>query len=357
MARKSAVHVVGPVRLHQRGRYWQASYTTEVGRVRESLKVTNLKVAQQKAREIAELIERGEYATLQDRRAQKRQTFADFAEEFEAKHNEWSESTWQACRGMIRRVVEQWGSLPLTAINARMIETFLAMRLDQDGITKATANRYLALLKTMFKKAKRWGYIGHNPAEPIKMVKEEPVIPDALSEEQAEVLLKELPDHARPIAIFALETGMRRGELFRLQWQDVDFAERWIKVRHTKNNEFRVIPMSDKAHEVLRLLWAERSSFYVFAHEDGSPRASIREALQNAGMRAGIGHVHLHMLRHTFATRLRNRSVAIDRIKELLGHKTMTMTLRYAKCTPIQLRQAIAALNPQPQTYEAEQMQ
>ena len=352
LAKKAAIHIVGSVRLNQRGRYWQASYTTETGRVRESLKVTNLKVAQKKAREIADLIERGEYATLQDRKINKQQTFADFAEEFKEKHNDWSESTWQACSGMIRLVVEQLGSIPLTAINARMIESFLAMRIDQDEITKATANRYLALFKTMFKKAKRWGYVAHNPAEQIKMAKEEPSIPESLNEEQVGALLSELPAYAQPIAIFALETGMRRGELFRLQWSDIDFKEKWIKVRHAKNNEFRVIPMSDKVHEILCREGEKKSGFYVFAHKDGTPRSSVRHALKNAGTRAEIGHVHLHMLRHTFATRLRDRGVPLDRIKELLGHKTMTMTLRYAKCTPIQLRGAIDCLNESSENQE-----
>ena len=55
--------------------------------------------------------------------------------------------------------------------------------------------------------------------------------------------------------------------------------------------------------------------------------------------------VHFHMFRHTFATRLRDRGVPLDRIKELLGHKTMVMTLRYAKVRPVQLEEAIAALN------------
>lgn len=73
--------------------------------------------------------------------------------------------------------------------------------------------------------------------------------------------------------------------------------------------------------------------------------SSVKDALIGAGKRTGIGHVHLHMFRHTFATCLRERAVALDRIMELLGHKTMVMTLRYAKSTPTQLRDAIDALN------------
>ena len=70
----------------------------------------------------------------------------------------------------------------------------------------------------------------------------------------------------------------------------------------------------------------------------------IKRSLATAGKRAGIGHVHLHMMR-SFATRLRDRGVPPDRIKELQGHKTMDMVLRYAKANPKQLEDAIAALN------------
>ena len=345
MPRKAQRHTVGPVTLYQRDRYWHASYTVAGQRVRESLKITNLKNAEKKAREIAESLERGDFAPMEDRKRVKLMTFADFAKEFKQKHNGWAPSTWQACNGMIRIVEEHLGSHPLTTINSRTIESFLALRLDQDGITKATANRYLALFKTMLKKAKRWGYITHNPAEHITMTKEEPIIPNSLSDDQVVALLDELPVHAIPITVFALETGVRRGELFRLQWSDIDFKERWITIRRPKNNEFRVIPMSDQAFDVLRDQWDSKTGLYVFANQDGSPRSTIRNTLKAAGERAEIGHVHLHMMRHTFATRLRDQGVPLDRIKELLGHKTMAMVLRYAKCTPIQLRGAIATLN------------
>mgnify|MGYP001296452398 CR=1 FL=1 len=345
MSRKAAVHVVGPVRLHQRGRYWHASYTTETGRVRESLKVTNLKVAQQKAREIGDLLEQGEYLTLKERKDQKSRNFSDFVEEFKSKHKSWSSTTWQGANGIIKRVVVEWGDFPMTAITTRMIESFITRRLDQDCITKATANRHLACLKTMFKAAVRWGLLTKNPAEQVKTLKEEPKVPRALSEAEIEHLLANLPEHARVLTIIAVETGMRRSELYDLQWQDVDFERRTITVRHSKNNTFRVIPMTNRVHESLLIQRQKRIIPYVLPGKEGGQIKSIKDALAAAGKRTDIGHVHLHMFRHTFATRLRERGVALDRIMELLGHKTMAMTLRYAKMTPTQLHEAIDALN------------
>lgn len=345
MPRKAAVHIEGPVRLVQRGRHWHAHYTAEGKRVRQSLKVTNLKDAQPKAREIGALLERGEYARLQELKAQKGKTFAEFLEEFEEKFGGWGENTWKATRAIRACLVEEWGDLPVSQVSARMIEAFLAKRRDQYGITNATSNRYLACIKTAFKMAVRWGVAAHNPADQVKMLKEDPKVPEALSEAQIEALLEELPDYARVVVKLGVDTGMRRGEMQRLQWTDVDFERHFITVRQSKNNEFRVIPMSKRVHSTLTEQKKKGLIPFVLVGPDNTPFVDLKKCLHSAGVRAGCGHVHLHMCRHAFATRLRERGVAIDRIMELLGHKTMAMALRYAKATPTQLEDAIAALD------------
>jgi len=319
------------------------------------LKVTNLKVAQQKAREIDALIQRGEYVTLEERRRSRRQTFEAFVDEFEEKFTGWADSTQKSNEAILGRLKLEWGKLLVSRITPRMIQGLLARKLDQDGVTKATANRYLACVKTLFKMAVRWGITGHNPAEKVKMMKEEPKIPEALTEEQIEALLVELPDYARVVAIVAVDTGMRRGELQRLQWRDVDLEKSRITVRTSKNNEFRVIPMTRRVHDTLQEQKQQGIIPYVLVGLDNTPFVDLKKSLHTAAENAGIGHVHLHMLRHTFATRLRERGVPLDRIMELLGQKSMAMVLRYAKATPTQLEAAIEALDqPLPNKEQTE---
>ena len=225
------------------------------------------------------------------------------------------------------------------------MESFLTVRLDQDGITKATYNRHLAALKTVFKMAVRWGLLAHNPAQPIRTLREEPTIPRALSDAEVVGLLAHLPEHARVVAIVALDSGRRRSELFGLQWTDVDFERQQITVTHSKNGTFRVIPMTQRVYETLQEQRQKGVIPYVLPSKaEGGKGQDIREALDGAGKRSGIGHVTQHQLRHTFASRLRDKGVPLDRIKELLGHKTMVMTLRYAQANPVQLREAIEAL-------------
>jgi integrase len=348
--RKAAatVHVIGQVRLRQRGpkKVWHIRYMTPAGRKEESLKVTNLKVAMRKARETNDMLERGEYVNIETRKSHKGMTFSEYLEEFRSNYTKWGEKTWKGNRGMLTKLEGEFGPLPLQAITTRLIESYLARRRDLDSISSSTTNRYLAAFKTMFKMAVRWGYIGHNPADPIKALREESEIPQALTDEQLQKLLEKLPAYAVPFVSLAADTGMRRSEMEQLVWSDVQFEERMIVIRGSgaKNDEFRVIPMTDRVFGLLQELKklnkeSPVTNLRVLVWQD------IKKSLHTAGMNAGVGHVHLHMLRHTFATRLRDRGVPLDRIKELLGHKSMAMVLRYAKARPEQLKSAIEALN------------
>lgn len=341
---KSAAPGAGQVRLRKQGKWWHARYTIGSRRMSQSLKVTNLVVAEKKAREIAELLERGEYAVLQDRKAYESMTFAKLLDDFRANHSGWSPSTWQGANSILGRLEAEFGELPLTGFTPRLVESDLARRRDQDGITGATANRYLSVWKAVFKMAVRWGYVGFNPAEPIKATKEASHIPEALSDEQLEQVLAVLKPHVRLLTELYADTGLRASELKGLLWKDVDLEQGAIRVAKPKNKEFRVIPMTERVRGIFTELHRDNV-------ESKTPRIQavewidIRAALHNAGVKVGVGHIHPHMLRHTFATRLRDRGVPLDRIKELLGHKSMQMVLRYAKARPQQLEEAIAALN------------
>lgn len=342
----ATAHLIGQVRLRQRKGFWHARYMTPAGRKEQSLKVTNLKVAMRKAQEINGLLERGEYGNLETRNTSKGLTFAVFMEEFRANYASWNKNTWRGNQALLGKLANEFGNLPLTGVTTRELESYLARKRDQEGVTAATTNRYLAALKTMFKMAVRWGYLGYNPADPIKLLREDSEIPEALTDEQLEKLLAELPDYASIIVTFAADTGMRCSEMEQLNWADIRFGDRMIVVRgsSTKNDEFRVIPMTDRVYNLLQELYKQNQASKV-RQLQVLPWKDIRGSLHNAGVRAGIGHVHPHMLRHTFATRLRDKGVPLDRIKELLGHKSMQMVLRYAKMRPEQLKEAIEALN------------
>ena len=113
---EATVHVIGQVRLRRRGakKLWHARYMTPAGRKEQSLKVTNLKVAMRKARDISDLLERGEFTTLETRQASRKMTFATLMEEFKANYTNWSESTWRGNQAMLGKLEDEFGDLPLS---------------------------------------------------------------------------------------------------------------------------------------------------------------------------------------------------------------------------------------------------
>ena len=83
---------------------------------------------------------------------------------------------------MFKLLCEEFGDQPISAITTRQIDGYLSRRADQDGISACTYNRYLSTLKTVFKQAQAWNYIGFNPAESIRIRKEEQKIPEACAD-------------------------------------------------------------------------------------------------------------------------------------------------------------------------------
>lgn len=345
MPRKARSHTVGRISLRQRGRWWQARYSTPAGRVEEHLHVTSVEAAIKRAGEINAILERGEYATLESLRQGQEVTFRALVEEFKVSYTGWSPRTKKGSEGLIAALIDVWGDLPLASVTTRLISGYLAHR-QAEGLTPTTCNRYLSFLRRLFDCAVKWNYLSRSPAAEVRYNKTQSHIPEALTDAQLTALLEHLPTQNHPVVIIAADTGLRRSELWALTWADVNWAEKEIIVRVSKNAEWRVIPLTDRAVEILRQLReaAVKAKLQKLDQRIFVPK-DIKRSLHNAGVKAKIGHVHFHMLRHTFATRLRDRGVPLDRIKELLGHKSMVMVLRYAKARPLQLREAIQALN------------
>jgi integrase len=141
--------------------------------------------------------------------------------------------------------------------------------------------------------------------------------------------------------IVALNTGMRIGEILNLRYDQIDLASGVIIVEHTKNGKIRKIPINSKLHDLLDN--AKMIGNFVFGNGI-NPYGSIKKGFHAAIRRAGIPHLRFHDLRHTFATRLVSNGVDLATVKELLGHSTITMTMRYTHPTPEHKIQAVESL-------------
>ena len=132
--------------------------------------------------------------------------------------------------------------------------------------------------------------------------------------------------------LMALYTGMRRGELFRLRWDDIDFERRFIHIRNPKGGVDQTIPLNDAVRNVLNRV--ERTgSEYVFPGRGGKQRTDIKRPVNRIKEKAGLPKDFraLHGLRHVYASMLASSGkVDMYTLQKLLTHKSPQMTQRYA---------------------------
>jgi len=195
-------------------------------------------------------------------------------------------------------------------------------------LTPASVNRELALLKHMYSKAIEWGRVKESPTKKVKLLKGEVKRLRFLLPPEIQKLLSNCAGHLNPIVTVAVHTGMRKSELFGLKWNRVNFDQGIISVLDTKNTERRDIPMDETVKATLQAL--PRTGDHVFSNENGQGFGSVRKSFDSAVRKSGITDFRFHDLRHTFASNLVMEGVDIMTVKELMGHKDLTMTLRYA---------------------------
>ncbi len=202
-------------------------------------------------------------------------------------------------------------------------------------IKNATVNRELAYLKTMFEKAKEWGWLRENPAASVKLLKDEDKRLRVLTKDEISKLIVCAASYLKPIIITAISTGMRKGEILGLKWKDVNFSNGTIWVEKTKNGEPRHVPVNNHLSEALKTLDKSREiGQFVFCNDKGGQRFSVSDAFNNACKRAEIDDFRFHDMRHCAASLYASGGCDIIRLKYLLGHKTLAMTQRYAHLIP-----------------------
>ncbi|MBI3301973.1 MAG: site-specific integrase [Deltaproteobacteria bacterium] len=172
-----------------------------------------------------------------------------------------------------------------------------------------------------------------------------------LDEEEEVCLLAECKEYLHDLVATAFHTGFRRNELLSLRPEDVDFTRGLVSVRagYAKNGEGRSVPLTNTLRDVLRRLVIKaetHGSPVLFRNQHGAPLRvyALQDAFENAVQQARLTDFHFHDSRHTFASRLVMAGVDIRTVQELMGHKTIAMTLRYSYLSPDHKRKAMEAL-------------
>ena len=179
---------------------------------------------------------------------------------------------------------------------------------------------------------------GFNVAElKIKIGKRPPARIRYLTDEEAKRLLNNCQKSELKLLIkMALMTGMRKSEMLNLIWQNIDLKAKLIHIEESKNGERRSIPISDSLLDELKAIEEKPSNERVFKDVK-----SLHYQFKILLKVSAIKNFHFHDLRHTFASWLAIKGVSLYTIKELLGHKSILMTQRYAHLSPDSRQNAV----------------
>lgn len=273
------------------------------------------------------------------------QTFRGFAEEFIKKYAEINKRSSGRDRQSIKHLNAYFKNKSLSEISSGLVEGYKAHRKSEKA-SNATINRELACLRTILYKAVEWGSLESYPLPKRKLLlKEENGRTRILTDVEARLLIEKAKHHLKPILTLLLNTGMRKSEALGLKWENVDFRKGFLYIANSKSGKPRYIPMNAIVYETLQVLKDKTDSGFIFSNpETKKGFLDIKRSFHTACKEAEIKGVTLHTLRHTAASRMVEAGVDLVTIKEILGHATIQMTMRYAHPTPENMRRAVEKL-------------
>jgi integrase len=257
----------------------------------------------------------------------------------------------------VRALKDHFGKRLLRGITHSDIREFRAIRLATKTRAKkqrtiAAVNRELEKMRRLLNIAEREGWILRNPmrsGDPLISMADERKRERIVTREEELRLLAGCENryrkHLRPILICALDTGMRRGEIFGLKWSDVDFEERVLTIRafNTKTMQERQVSLTTRLMIELERIWEESpkvKDFLVFGFTD-----NVKKSWTSVRTKAGLPDVRFHDLRHTAATRLVAAHLPLPEVGRVLGHTQANTTYRYVNANIETTRRAAALLD------------
>lgn len=253
------------------------------------------------------------------------------------------------------------------SVTPQDIERRMTEAAEENDWAPATVNRLRALISLTYRLGIESGKVSTNPARLVKHRQENnarirwltpeeemrlraaiAVLEEALCAGLSETVKAKRADHLLELDL-ALNTGMRLSEMYGLTWENVNLSRRVLTIPRSKNGELRHVPLNTTALAALQTLKAQTDGTGpVFRNADGGRLTGPRYWFEPAIKAAKIRTFSWHCLRHTFASRLVMAGVDIRTVQELMGHKCIAMTVRYAHLAPTHQLAAVERLTGAP---------
>lgn len=338
--------------LFKRGKIWWIDIQRNGKRVRISTKTSDKHEAQTIYAQLLLKLNSGDNQLFKEEAEHKEvPRFGEFFREYYLKWCYKRQSYYEVKKYLVNALPKWFKDLTINEISTRQLE-LLQNYFIEKKLSVATCNRYLAMIKASFTKAHEWGMIKEEQLKAIRLVK--PLKGEKsrlrfLSKEEIQALLSNCDGYLYPIVLVALNTGMRKSEILNLKWSQIDLKHGFIYLDETtKNRQGRQIPLNETLKSLFRQLFTERnlSTDYVFVNPaTGKRYTELKRSFATACKKSGIRDFKFHDLRHTFASQLVMSGVDLKTVQELLGHKTLTMTLRYSHLSQAHKMEAVKALD------------
>jgi integrase len=259
-------------------------------------------------------------------------------------------------RSILRNhLLPAFGAKRIDSIGSHHVDELMA-QLRKRGLAAKTINNVVGVLHHVLAVAHRWKIVASAPPE-VELLDEHRASDevDFLSFEEADRLVASAPVFWRPMIALGLETGLRRGELRGLKWDDVDLPNARVTVRRNvyrgvegspKGGRARQVDLTQRAVDILRAHRHLRGP-YVFCGSDGSLLKSdaCRKGIEAAARAAGLRRIGWHTLRHTCASHLVMLGAPLRAVQVTLGHSSIRTTERYAHLTPQVMQAAVSLLD------------
>jgi len=330
--------------LFKRGQTWWMRFSYKGRQIKKSTKTEDKKLAQRIFDKVKGEIAEGKWF---EKLPGDDKTFKEMMEKYldEYASKKISEKSF---RGYAKKPISYLGDYLLAEVTPKIINEYKTRRRN-DGIGPASLNRELATMKKAFNLAiKEWEWMKDNPVSKVSMEEENNKRDRWLTVEEEGRLLRVCSPWLKELVIFALNTGMRLGEIISLEWKAVDLFRRTVTVFKSKNKKPRTIPVNNTIFEMLKGKAKVKSISGLIFHSATHTKlhiTSVDHAFKKAVKRAKIEDFHFHDLRHTFATRVVQSGKDLYQVQKLLGHESPSMTQRYAHHYPESLRDAVDVLD------------